>query len=90
MTLPRPFNDHPIHLKRKYKKKKKKQYTRELKYDHQHQSVSHFEKYMYLLLFSLNYIVIPDPVYSRINFTPFLYASILYFQDIRLLKFVKY
>lgn len=42
-------------------KKMRKQYTRELKYDHQRQSVSHFEKYMYLLLFSLNYIVIPNP-----------------------------
>lgn len=51
---------HPIHLKRK---KMRKQYTRELKYDHQRQSVSHFEKYMYLLLFSLNYIVIPNPAF---------------------------
>ena len=70
---------HPIHLKRKEEETKnmRKQYTRELKYDHQkkkkkkkHQSVSHFEKYMYLLLFSLNYIVIPN---SPSSLVPYFY-----------------
>ena len=60
---------HPIHLKRKEEEEEKKHEKtvharikiRPPQKKKKHQSVSHFEKYMYLLLFSLNYIVIPNP-----------------------------